>query len=176
MGPFFPKHLLDMCVEPTTALCLSDEGCALDLLDICGIAGRRLALVVKRDIWCGALKALERLKLRHCDIYAINIVVAGTGETRKAKLIDWESATSIGSSVEHSPTHTPEVDHSKVDELDAKCTASMIWFLWDKSAALFDRKLHVQHVKNGLVMGMGGNKQKFKKFVNSDVTDDQLEV
>ena len=157
---FFPRRVPVLHVEAATALCLSDEGCALDLLDICGTAGRELALVVKRDIWQGAIDALKELDLRHCDIYATNIVVNGAGDARKAKLIDWESAVGLGSPGKvHSPTHTPEVDH-KVEDLDAKCAASMLWFLWDYAAASFVRKTHVQHVRSGRIAG-----KPFRDFV-----------
>ena len=88
--------------------------------------------------------------MRHCDIYATNIVV----RDNHAKLIDWESAVSeTVTDIKHSPTHTPEVDHTKVPlvELDARCTASTLWFLWDTDATSFDRKKHVEHVQSGSV-------------------------
>ena len=114
-------------------------GTPLEKMDICGKRGQQLAVIVKRDIWYGALAALTAQNICHGDIHQLNILVCL--KRNKATLIDFESAKDFGRDLSDSPIrHRLDYDVAN-EEVDKIAVATTLEYLWDPLKTHFDSHL-----------------------------------
>jgi len=112
---------------------LEDGGMALASFNVRGAAGRRLAPVVCRCIWFGALAALKEHNLCHLDITENSVVISA--DRSSAKLADLESVTGVG----QTPTNgeRPAVASLAFDE---QCVCAVLKCLWETEMASFEER------------------------------------
>jgi hypothetical protein len=120
-------------------LALEDCGTPLGKSDIRGEAGCRLARVVHRDIWAGALVTLREANLCHFDITENNVIVGTDANGACAKLIDFESATKRGESAKSCPTAAIFTARPRTAtfEFDEQCVCAILECLWDPAISSF---------------------------------------
>lgn len=130
---------------------MEDVGVSLNRIVCSGNAGKLLACVVYRDIWCGALQVLKDRGMCHADIHEGNICVQVDG-VLKAKVVDLESALPFTNKLRRIPIKN-RVDRDE-DRLHYE-TASEAWdrvsvcaileCLWEKDMSLADTKERTGH-------------------------------
>ena len=111
-------------------------------MDICGKRGQQLAVIVKRDIWSGALPFLHRQRIAHCDIHQSNVVVCL--EQGKAVLIDFESAKEFEQNLSECPIRNAIEGYASPgatvsDDVDKIAVAALLECLWRTEHYNFDK-------------------------------------
>jgi hypothetical protein len=111
-------------------LTIENAGIALDKLIVSGDAGKKLAEVVKRDIWGKALGVFRNQDYVHTDIHPGNICIqkSAEGKDMRATIVDLESAVKVDKIVNDSPIK----DRDDIG-IDKDATAS---FHMDEAAVL----------------------------------------
>ena len=148
---------------------LQQEGVSLENLDISGRRGQQLALIVKRDIWNGALVVLQNKKICHCDIHESNILICL--KRNKATLIDFEGAKPFGESLKDSPIRHHYCKFKMAGaHVDKICVAALLECMWSPKKSHFDDKSLVEKMA-----GLQKNLDELQKNANTTSWEEKFE-